>query len=191
MIAVPEQKDIKKVEQIFRAEGYHNIAVAKDSLDLILRCQNRPVDFLVIDMDFPFMDCMSTLRHMVEHKLCRIVIAVDSNWEKSRLTTNLDWIDIFVTKPIEARKIVPSLLVCLAQKNKMAQMEQEYRQAEEELWDQKISGYAVQLIMDKLHLSEEDAEGYLNQAALQNNKKVQDIFEIIYSVLCNKKGIIK
>lgn len=191
VIALQVEQERSKARKVFEEEGYHKIVCIENNLELLLHCTNNLVDILLVDMAFPFMDCVSTLRYIRDNRLVKIIIAVDDDWEKSRLTLNLDCIDIFVTKPIEARKIIPGLLVGMSRKEKMEQLEREYEQAESELRDQKTSSYALQLVMDKMRLDEDRAKTYLQQVADASGKEIQEVCEIVYSVLCNRKNVVK
>lgn len=191
MIALPSEQDREKARQILESNGYPDIQVVNNNLEMVLYCEKKPIDILLIDMTFPFMDCASTLRYIVDNGLARIIIAVDTDWEKNQSAMYLEWIDIFVTKPLESRKFIPALSVSLSRKDKMEELEQEYRKAKAELRNQKIFGYALQLAMDRMSLPEQEAKLYLDRIALEHGKDVKDIYEILYSVLCNKKSIKK
>lgn len=191
IIALQKENDRKKAKSILEKEGFHKISYVDNNLELLLYCANNSADVLLIDMAFPFMDCISTLRYIKDSEMAKIIVALDDNWEKTRSTMNLSCVDLFVTKPFDARKIMPGLLVAISRKEKMEQLEREYEEAERELKDQKTSSYALQLIMDKMYLDEEKAKAYLQQIAESNGKKVQEVYEIVYSVLCNRKNVVK
>ncbi|HIU75447.1 MAG TPA: response regulator [Candidatus Pelethocola excrementipullorum] len=191
VLALQDDSDIKKARSIFESEGYQDIIQVHNTLELVLYCSENKVDILVIDTDFPFMDCISTLSYLAEKKLVKVIIAVDENWEKAWLKNNLNCVDIFVTKPLESRKLIPGILVNFSRKEKLEQLEKEYENAEREFRDHKILGYAVHLLMDKMNLTEEEAENYLVEYAKAYDKDLQEVSEIIYSVLCIKTSNAK
>lgn len=191
MIALQSEEDRVKAKTIFENEGYHNIAYAKNNLELILHCETSMADVLLIDLNFPFMDCVSTLRYIKDHRLAKLIIAVADDWEKSRTTLDMDCVELFVAKPLEARKIIPGLTIGLSRMEKLAQLEDEYDQAEQELKNQKVSNYALQLVMDKMGLDEEKAKAYLRQAAAASGRDIREIYEIVYAVLCSRKSSVK
>lgn len=191
VLALQDDSDIRKAKSIFETEGYQNIIQVHNTLELVLYCSNNKVDILAIDTNFPFMDCISTLGYLTEKKLVKIIIAVDENWEKAWLKNNLNCVDIFVTKPLESRKIIPGILVNLSRKEKLEELEKEYENAEKEFRDHKILGYAVHLLMDKMNLTEKEAKNYLFEYAKAYDKDLQEVSEIIYSVLCIKTSSAK
>lgn len=191
VLALQDDRDIKRAKKIFETEGYQDIIQVHNTLELVLYCSKNKVDILVIDTDFPFMDCISTLSYLAEKKLVKIIIAVDENWEKEWLKNNLECVDIFATKPLESRKLIPGILVNFSRKEKLEELEKEYEKAEKEFKDHKILGYAIHLLMDKMNFTEEEAKNYLFEYAKTYDKDLQEVSEIIYSVLCIKTSSAK
>lgn len=191
MIASAEIEEEKRVKDIFEQEGCTDIIVVKNNLEMVLQCEKTPVDVLFVDMMIPFLDSVSTLDYIAQNNLAKIIVALGEQWEKNQSLMRLQCIDVFVTRPIESKKIIPGLLVAIAQREKMKQLEVDYEQAETELRNQKIVSYGKQLVMSKLKMSEQDAEQFLQKLAKEHNREVIDVYEVVYTILCNKKNIMK
>lgn len=191
MIASAKHSEIEQVRRIFEQEGCQNITVVDNNLDMVLRCEKEPADVLFIDITLPFMDCISTLSYMAEHELAKIILALGDDWERSDNILKLDCIDVFVTKPIESRKIIPGLFIALDQREKICQLEADYEQAEEELKNLKIASYGRQLVMDKFRMSDKEADYFFKKMASRHDRDVSDVYRMVYTILCNKKNTFK
>ena len=187
VLALNRKADLQKAEEAFGQAGMKNLIRVSNTLELILTGTSRETDILMIDMELPFMDCMSAIGYLVKNRKLKLVLAVADNWEPYWKKESLSGIDIFITRPVEPAKIIPGLKVNIARKEKLLKLEQEYEEEEEAFRKDKILNYTLHLLIDKLKCSETEGMAYLKKYAEAYGKDVYEISGIFYSMLCMEK----
>ena len=187
VLALNEKEDLNRAAEAFADAGFTEVIRVTNTLELVLTCTSSQVDILMIDMEFPFMDCLSAVSYLVEKKKVELVAGVADDWEPYRRKENLQAIDLFVTRPVTAAKLIPGLTVNLARKEKLRALEKEYEREEEAFRRDKVRNYTVHLLMDKLGCSEAEGMAYLKAHAASYGRDVNEAAEIFYEMLCMEK----
>ena len=186
-LALNKKEDLNKAAEALAEAGFTDLIRVTNTLELILACTSSKADILIIDMDLPFMDCTSAVSYLAEKKQVGLVVAAADDWERYRRRENLQAIDIFVTRPITAAKLIPGLTVNLARKERLRALEEEFAREEEAFRKEKVLNYTVHLLMDKLGCSEADGMAYLKKHAKAYGKEISEVAEIFYEMLCIDK----
>lgn len=187
VLALNEKEDLNKAAEAFADAGFTELIRVTNTLELVLTCTSSQVDILMIDMELPFMDCLSAVSYLTEKKKIQLVAGVANAWEPYRRRENLQAIDLFVTRPVTAAKLIPGLTVNLARKEKLRELEKEYEREEEAFRREKVRNYTLHLLMDKLGCSEAEGMAYLKEQAASYGKDVNEAAEIFYEMLCLEK----
>lgn len=187
VLALNEKEDLNRAAEAFADAGFKEVIRVTNTLELVLTCTSSQMDILMIDMEFPFMDCLSAVSYLAEKKKIELVVGVANDWEAYRRKENLQAIDLFVTRPVTAAKLIPGLTVNLARKEKLRALEEEYEREEKAFRREKVQNYTVHLLMDKLGCSEAEGTAYLKNHAASYGKDVGEVAEIFYEMLCMEK----
>lgn len=186
VLALNRKEDLNKTAAALQEAGFTDLTRVTNTLELILTCTSSQTDILIIDMEFPFMDCMSAVNYLSEQKKVQLVIAVADDWACQR-QENLTAIDLFVTREVTAEKLIPGLIVNLARKEKLRKLEEEYDREAEDFRQKKILHYTLHLLMDKMGCSEAEGMAYLKKHASSYGKEVSEVAEIFYAMMCMEK----
>lgn len=187
VLALNKKEDLNRAAKAFEKAEIREVTRATDTMELILACTSRQTDILMVDMELPFMDCMNAVEYLVENEKVKLVLAVADDWEHYLKEQELSGIDIFVSRPIDEAKVVPGLLVNLARKERLRQLEEEYEREEQAFQREKMLRYTVHLLMDKLDCTEEESLRHLQKSANAYGKDIYGVAEIFYSMLCMEK----
>jgi AmiR/NasT family two-component response regulator len=108
---------------------------------------------------------------------------IADSWSDEKYQDLTQQVDVFVTAPVTEKNLLPGMTLDIARKRHLRELEEELGSSETSFAKEKNFGFAKQLIMDKLGLSEESAGDYLLSVGGKYGYDGSDVAEIIYDVL--------
>ena len=183
IIETSDEEEREKLSDIFRKAGVRSICFADNVLELVLEALRADRALIVAERRDSVLGLEDALRYIVEHARYDTVAVIADSWADESMDGLLGAVDVFVTRPVTARGILPGISVDAAEKRHMMELEQELGRSEESFAKEKNMSFAEHRIMDSLGLSKESAGEYITSLAEMHGYDKNDVAKIVYDVI--------
>ena len=183
IICLSDAGERQLAAEMIKKAGAETVAFAENDLELILLALKSEEAVLITEASNNVLNLAETLKYVTEHsKYCTVSVLAD-NWPGETQDNFLGACDVFVTRPLEERKIVPGIMVDAARKKRMRELEREFNESTESFAKDKNMSFAEHIIMDTLGLSKEGACEYIKSLAEKHGYDEGEVAKIVYEVL--------
>jgi response regulator NasT len=120
-VLIAEDETIIRLDlkQILEAHGYHVCAEARDGLEAVELARSTQPDVALLDVRMPALDGIEAARRMYAERPLPIVMLTASGDRASVSRAIGAGVFGYVTKPFEARDVVPALETALARHSEL------------------------------------------------------------------------
>ena len=161
--------------------------LADDGIDLCLKAFRRKPDVIVIDDEFIFRHDRITMKKIMEECKYTSLVLISSMQDSSIKEIYGGLADVVLARPLRGREFIPNILVNVAQKRKLGEIENNIKKVEEEFLSSKHMSFALYFIMDNFGFDEEQARKYMDALKKSSGYDLPEIAEIIFSLFASKK----
>ena len=186
LVLIGDETERKTVLEALSSKGAktENIRIAEDSLELLLMSVKSEKGLAVIAGEGAGpIDLKSVLENISARDRYSTIGVIADDWSEGCDPGLREATDVFLSRPVSAKTLLPGMTVDLARKKKLMDLEAELGRSEEDFAKEKNLGFAKHLIMDKLGLSEEGAGEYLLSIGEKHGYAQGDVARLIYEVL--------
>ena len=171
------------IADILRGSGASSIVFADNVLELVLEALKSKMALIVAEKKDSVISLPDALRFIVEHDRYATIAVIADSWADESMDGLLGTVDVFVTRPVTVRGLVPGISVDAAKKKHMMELEQELGRSEASFAKEKNMSFAEHIIMDTLGLSRESAGKYISSLAERHGYDKNDVAKIVYEIL--------
>jgi len=183
IICLSDAEERQLAADMMKKAGADSIAFAENDLELILLALKSEEAVIITEARDNVLSLAETLNYVTEHsKYCTVSVLADS-WPGETKESFLGACDVFVTRPLEERKIIPGIMVDAARKMRLRELEKEFNESTESFAKDKNLSFAEHVIMDTLGLSKEGACEYIKSLAEKHGYDEGEVAKIVYEVL--------
>ena len=183
IISLSEEEERDQISEMIRKAGAENVYFAENALDLVLFAMKYDEVIVITEEKKNVFDLADTLKYIADRSKYSTISVISDSWSVESRDLLLGSVDVFLTRPVTERSLMPSMLVVTARKKHMRDLEQEYQEAEESFARDKNMSFAEHVIMDTLGLSKEGAGEYIKTLAEKHGFDEGEVAKIVYEVL--------
>ena len=171
------------VKEMLEKAGADDISFADNVLELVLKAVKYEKPLIITEKRDNVLDLADALRYVTEHARYATVAVIADSWADESMDDFMGSVDVFATRPVTERGIMPGIIVDAAKKKRMMELEQELDRSEASFAEKKSMSFAEHIIMDTLGLSRESAGEYISSLAEKHGYDKNDVARIVYDVL--------
>ena len=183
IISLSEEEERDQISEMIRKAGAENVYFAENALDLVLFAMKYDEVIVITEEKKNVFDLADTLKYIADRGKYSTISVISDSWSVESRDLLLGSVDVFLTRPVTERSLMPGMLVVTARKKHMRDLEQEYQEAEESFARDKNMSFAEHVIMDTLGLSKEGAGEYIKTLAEKHGFDEGEVAKIVYEVL--------
>ena len=171
------------VKEMLEKAGADDISFADNVVELVLKAVKYEKPLIITEKRDNVLDLADALRYVTEHARYATVAVIADSWADESMDDFMGSVDVFATRPVTERGIMPGIIVDAAKKKRMMELEQELDRSEASFAEKKSMSFAEHIIMDTLGLSRESAGEYISSLAEKYGYDKNDVARIVYDVL--------
>lgn len=183
IIGASDERERTAVKEMLEKAGAENISFADNVLELVLKAVKYEKPLIITEKRDNVLDLADALRYVTEHARYATVAVIADSWADESMDDLMGSVDVFATRPVTERGIMPGIIVDVAKKKRMMELEQELDRSEASFVEKKSMSFAEHIIMDTLGLSRESAGEYISSLAEKHGYDKNDVARIMYDVL--------
>lgn len=162
--------------------GYNVVASIPGDLYLVERITQLQPDLIIIDAESDARDVLEDLV-MVSRDAPRPIVLFTEEGTPSQLEAAMSaGVSAYVVAGLQVERVKPVLEVAVARFNADQKLRTELSETKSKLAERKIIDRAKGILMEKHHLSENDAYQKLRKQAMEKNLKLVDLAQRILDV---------
>lgn len=185
-IVVVEDELITRVDmvEIIEEAGYDVVGQAKDGFDAIELCRREHPDVVMMDIKMPMLNGLEATKIIREEGLADCVVLVTAYSDKKYIqeAKNLGVMN-YLVKPFDESTLIPAIEMACGKQAELDDIKERLGKAEKKLDDRKIVERAKGILMEKNHLSEEEAYQSLRKLAMDKRTTLVNICDIIIKTM--------
>lgn len=167
------------VEDGLRAAGIRRVIVIPDTVDLMRRLAEVDPDVVVIDLESPSRDLLEQMVQVSRLVARPVAMFVDQS-DLSMMQAAVDaGISAYVVDGLKGDRVKSVIDVAILRFNAFARLQNELRQARDELAARKVIDRAKRLVMQAKGIAEADAYALLRRKAMNEQRRIVDIAQAI------------
>jgi AmiR/NasT family two-component response regulator len=159
-----------------RRLGHDPIGPARDGIEAVEAARAHHPDLYLFDIDMPRLDGLRAAQALADEGLRRPVVVLTGVEDPGLVDRSVSsGVSAYLTKPIDDRQLDAAIRLAAAQHRELLELEAEVQRARQSLAERKVIDRAKGLLMDALHLSEEEAFARLQRAARNRNMRLPEV----------------
>ena len=183
IVALSDRAEEERISGILKKAGAESVVTAENTLEMVLLAMKYDEMILITEDRKSVLDLTDALEYITKRSRYATVSVISDSWSENSREALLGFVDVFLTRPVTERNLLPSMLVVTARKKHMRDLEREYQEAEESFARDKNMSFAEHVIMDTLGLSKEGAGEYIRTLAKKHGFDEGEVSKIVYEVL--------
>ncbi len=176
-VVIAEDEAIIRLDlkELLEEEGYEVVGETGRGDEAIELVRETAPDLVILDIKMPGMDGLSAARHITSERLAAVLVLTAFSQrdlvEQARDAGAL----AYLVKPFQKSDLIPAIEMAIGRYAELASLERDVGDLAERLETRKIIDRAKGVLMDQHGKTEHEAWRFLQQRAMQNRVKVQDI----------------
>lgn len=159
-----------------RRLGHDPIGPARDGIEAVEAAREHRPDLYLFDIDMPRLDGLGAARALAAEGLRRPVVVLTGVEDPGLVDRSVSsGVSAYLTKPIDDRQLDAAIRLASARHRELLDLEEEVQRARQSLAERKLIDRAKGLLMDSLHLTEEQAFARLQRAARNRNARLPEV----------------
>lgn len=167
------------IQDGLRDAGYNKLTVVHDVVGIARRISDISPDVIVIDLENPNRDVLESMFQLSRAVKRPIAMFVDRS-DQAAIEAAVDaGVSAYVVDGLKRERVKPILDMAISRFNAFARMSRELEEARSQLESRKLVDRAKGILMKTRGLSEADAYSLLRKTAMNQNRKISEIAEIL------------
>jgi response regulator NasT len=161
------------------AEGYANVTVVSDTVDLLARIAVLNPSVIIVDLENPRRDTVEQMFRVSREVQRPVVMFVDqSDPDMARAAMDAG-VSAYVVDGMQPDRIRPIVDLAIARFNRFHELETRVEALSTELEQRKVIEKAKGLLMEQRGLSEKDAYALMRRASMDQKRPIVEIADSI------------
>lgn len=176
-VVIAEDEAIVRLDlkEILQEEGYEVVGETGRGDEAVTLVRDLNPELAIFDIKMPGMDGLSAAREVsVDHRCAVLILTAFSQRnliEEARDAGAL----AYLVKPFQKSELIPAIEVALGRFEEIKALAQEVGTLEEQLETRRVVDRAKGVLMDKHHMSESDAFGFIQKAAMNDRVPMRQV----------------
>lgn len=179
IIAEDEQLTRTIIRARLEKLGHNVVEEVGDGARAVEAARLHKPDFIIMDIKMPEMDGIEAARQILNETPCAILFLSSFNEQELVEQASETGALAYLMKPFRKEDLAPALAIAIARFKKIQGQAGEIEQLKETLETRKIIERAKGILMDRHHMSEEEAFKRIHFQARNQNKKMREIAQSI------------
>ncbi|CCW35598.1 response regulator receiver and ANTAR domain protein [Chthonomonas calidirosea] len=179
IIADDEQLTRTIVRARLEKLGHQVVAEAADGLQAVEAARLYHPDVIVMDIKMPVMDGIEAARQVMAENPCAILFLSSFNEEELVEQAGETGALAYLMKPFRKEDLGPALEIAVRRFRQMQSQAKQIEELKESLETRKLIERAKGILMDRHHMTEEEAFKRIHFQARNQNKKMREIAQSI------------
>lgn len=159
--------------------GCQVVGEAGDGQEAVTLAGATKPDLVLMDIRMPGMDGLEAARLIGEKLGIPVVFLTAYSDQEYIERAKAASVMAYLVKPVKESDLAPAIELALAQHQKMKAMEQQIETLQQALENRKFVERAKGILMDRLHITEEEAMRRLQKEARDQNRKLVEVAKAI------------
>jgi response regulator NasT len=179
VIAEDEQLTRTIIRARLEKLGHHVAAEAADGLQAVEAARLHKPDAIIMDIKMPEMDGIEAARTILSENPCAILFLSSFNEQEIVEQASEAGALAYLMKPFRKEDLAPALEVAVRRFQQIRAQTKEIDDLKETLETRKLIERAKGILMDRHHMSEDEAFKRIHFQARNQNKKMKEIAQSI------------
>lgn len=159
--------------------GHIVVAEASDGVQAIEAVRVHHPDLVIMDIKMPVMDGIEATKRIMDETPCAVLFLSSFNEQELVDQAGDSGALAYLMKPFRKEDLMPALEVAVRRFRQIQTQAKEIEQLKETLETRKLIERAKGILMDRHHMSEEEAFKRIHFQARNQNKKMREIAQSI------------
>jgi response regulator NasT len=173
----PDMRDYFR--KILPRLGHQVVAVADNGNNLLAQCRETQPDLVITDIKMPDMDGIDAAALLYKERPLPVILVSAYHDPELIARAEADHILGYLVKPIKQSDLEPVIALALRRFEQFEALRQEVSDLRQALEARKLIERAKGLLMKKVGLDENEAFRRLQKLAMDSNRKMVDIAQMI------------
>jgi len=179
VIAEDEQLTRTIIRARLEKLGHVVVAEAGDGVQAVEAARTHKPDVIIMDIKMPVMDGIEAARTILSESPCAILFLSSFNEQELVEQATETGALAYLMKPFRKEDLAPALEMAVRRFRQIRSQQREIDDLKETLETRKIIERAKGILMDRHHMSEEEAFKRIHFQARNQNKKMREIAQSI------------
>jgi response regulator NasT len=179
VIAEDEQLTRTIIRARLEKLGHIVVAEAGDGVQAVEAARTHKPDVIIMDIKMPVMDGIEAARTILSESPCAILFLSSFNEQELVEQATDTGALAYLMKPFRKEDLAPALEMAVRRFRQIRSQQREIDDLKETLETRKIIERAKGILMDRHHMSEEEAFKRIHFQARNQNKKMREIAQSI------------
>lgn len=180
LLAQSKKSNADFLSSVLKKSGYDNIVFAFDGIDAVKLYEEYSPKIVFIDSTLPLLDGISVLKKIKKIDTDCIAAITSAEYSKALADEFIkNGSDGFITEPFSEDRIIPWLIVSIAEKERSRKLKEEYRSMSVLFNDRLDFERVVGKFASENSLSFEDAKKQLSSMSKSKNIPLEKLIEIL------------
>lgn len=179
IIAEDEQLTRTIIRARLEKLGHQVVAEAADGSQAVDAARTHRPDVIIMDIKMPVMDGIEAARTILTETPCAILFLSSFNEQELVEQASETGALAYLMKPFRKEDLEPALVMAVRRFRQMQAQKKEIDELKETLETRKLIERAKGILMDRHHMSEEEAFKRIHFQARNQNKKMREIAQSI------------
>ena len=183
IICLSDEKERELASELMKSAGASDVMFAENTLEMMLLALKSEIFVLITEAEAGVLDLPSSLDYITKNSKYGTISVIADSWPEEGRDGLIGSVDVFLTRPLVERNLVPGIMVNAARKRHMRELERELQESEDSFAKDKNMSFAEHVIMDTLGLSKEGAGEYIKALAEKHGYDDGEVANIVYEAL--------
>ncbi|MEK6532172.1 MAG: response regulator [Deltaproteobacteria bacterium] len=179
---------------LLEMNGMTVVAECGNGVEAVSACKHRTPDIVIMDLNMPAMDGLEASEKI--NTVCPApIVLLTATEDPSVINRALEaGVMSYLVKPIRQEELLPAIefaILRFKEHQALLELKKENVSLKDAIKARKLIERAKGLLMEKEHLSEDEAFSRLRRLSMNKRRPMGDIAELIIGVLSNKNSVPK
>lgn len=170
------------LEEMLDELGYELVGSASDGFDAIDICRKTHPDFVLMDIEMPFLDGISATKIIVEENLAVTVIMLTGFYSEELIRQAKECgAGGYLIKPVDKRNLVSGIEIAVCRSLEVQSLRKDIKEAKDRLESRVVIEKAKGKLMTDKKMDEQSAYDYIRTISRTKQLSMRQVSEIIIS----------
>jgi two-component system, response regulator PdtaR len=176
-VVIAEDEAIIRLDlkELLEEEGYEIVGETGRGDEAIELVRQTKPDLVILDIKMPGMDGLSAARHISSERMAAVLVLTAFS-QRDLINQARDAGALaYLVKPFQKSDLIPAIEMALGRHAELTSLERDVGDLAQRLESRKVTDRAKGVLMDEHGKSEQEAYRFLQQRAMKNRQRIEDV----------------